>query len=469
MALMDQAQKQHHVLMVAFASQGHMNPMLRLGMKLFSKGIIVKLATTEIARHRMLKYSSAAADSTSGIELLYYSDGLSIDFDRRTHLDGYMESLAKFGSPNLSNLIKQRYGNPGSADLLCIVANPFVPWVADVAAEHGVPCALLWIQPCALYAIYYRFYNKLNFFQILTCPGMRLELPGLPSLGMQDLPSFVLPNDPFGSIEKLLYEAFQALSMNKFKWVLANSFYELERDVIDSMSELYAIRPVGPLVPPLLPGQDREDDVGIGMWRSDERCIEWLDRQRHSSVIYVSFGSILALPAELMENIATGLKNAKHPFLWVVKPPEWSSKDGEGQLPQGFLDETKEQGLVVPWCPQPRVLSHPAIACFVTHCGWNSILETVCSGVPLIAYPQWTDQPTNAKLIEDVFKIGVRLRSDRKLGKCIEDILASPQSEELRNNAAALKEVARKVVGHGGSSDRNVQLFVDELIQNASV
>ncbi|KAF8044354.1 hypothetical protein BT93_A2369 [Corymbia citriodora subsp. variegata] len=469
MASMDEAQKQHHVLMVAFASQGHMNPMLRLGMKLFSKGIIVKLATTEIARHRMLKYSSATADSASGIEVLYYSDGLSIDFDRRTQLDRYMESLAKFGPTNLSNLIKSRYGNPGSANLLCIIANPFVPWVADVAVEHGVPCTLLWIQPCALYAIYYRFYNKLDSFQILTCPEMRLELPGLPLLGMQDLPSFVLPNNPFGSLEKILYEAFLALRMNKFKWVYANSFYELERDVIDSMSEVCPIRPVGPLVPPLVLGRDREDDVGVEMWRSDERCIEWLDRQRHSSVIYVSLGSILVLPAELMENIATGLKKAKHPFLWVVKPPEWSSKEGEGQLPQGFHEETKEQGLVVPWCPQPRVLSHPAIACFVTHCGWNSILETVCSGVPLIAYPQWTDQPTNAKLIEDVFKIGVRLRSVRELDKCIEDILAGPRSEEFRSNAAPLKEAARKAVGHGGSSDQNVRLFVDELTQNASV
>lgn len=137
---------------------------------------------------------------------------------------------------------------------------------------------------------------------------MRLELPGLPLLGTQDLPSFVLPNNPFSSVEKLLYESFLALSTNKFKWVLANSFYELERDVVDSMSKLCPIRPVGPLVPPLMLDQDREDDVGIEMWRSDERCIEWLDRQRQSSVIYVSFGSILVLPAELMENIATGLR-----------------------------------------------------------------------------------------------------------------------------------------------------------------
>ncbi|KAI3432154.1 U-box domain-containing protein [Psidium guajava] len=126
----------------------------------------------------------------------------------------------------------------------------------------------------------------------------------------------------------------------------------------------------------------------------------------------------------------------------VVQPPEWSSKYGEGQVPLGFQGETKEQGLVVPRCPQPRVLSHPAVTCFVTHCRWNSILKTVCSGVPLIAYPQWTNQPTNAKLAQDAFKIGVRLRSIQELDECIEDTLSRPWSEEFRNNAAALKEVA---------------------------
>ncbi|KAI3432155.1 U-box domain-containing protein [Psidium guajava] len=229
MALMEETQKQYQVLMVAFASQGHMNPMLMLGTKLFSKGVIVKLATTEIAWHRMIKSFSAATDSAFGVKLPYYSDGLSIDFNRRIHLNRYLESLAKFGPPNLSNLIKRRYRDPGSADLLCIIVNPFVPWVADVAAEHGVPYP--------------------------DMPGNAFEPPGLPLLGMQGLPSFVHPNDTFGSVEKLLYKAFLAIGMNKFKCALANSFYELERDVIGSMSELSPKRPVGLLVPPSMLGR----------------------------------------------------------------------------------------------------------------------------------------------------------------------------------------------------------------------
>ncbi|KAL3730414.1 hypothetical protein ACJRO7_027432 [Eucalyptus globulus] len=468
MAQAEEKREENHVLLVAFSSQGHINPMLRLGKRLAARGIHVSLATTEIVRHRMLKSSGAGpADHVTGIELLFFSDGLSLDYDRKTNLDVYMDILGKHGPSNLSALIKEHYTSPKK--LLCLVTNPFVPWVSDVAAEYNIPCAMLWIQPCALYAIYYRCFNKLSAFPTPTDPDMVVELPGLPSMEKEDLPSFVLPNNPFGSFPKLFSELFQG--MEKFKWVLGNSFYELEKHVIDSVCELYPIRPIGPLVPPTLLGQDQElEDASVDMWKSDETCIEWLTQQPPSSVIYVSFGSIVVLPAKQMEAIATALKNVKRPFLWVVKPPEFPTPDGAGQLPSWFLEETKDQGQVVRWSPQTRVLSHPAVACFITHCGWNSMLETICSGIPLIAYPQWTDQPTNAKLIVDVFKIGVRIKkeadgniSSEVIEKCIEEVMVGPVAEQLRKNAMALKAEAQKAVAADGSSDENIRLFVEEI------
>ncbi|PKI71673.1 hypothetical protein CRG98_007996 [Punica granatum] len=303
---------------------------------------------------------------------------------------------------------------------------------------------------------------------------MSVELPGLPLLTTQDLPSFVLPTNPFGSFTKLFSELFQHLE--KFKWVLGNSFYELEKGMIDSLSELCPIRPVGPLVPLVLLGQEQDQDAGVEMWKSEDSCIEWLDQQAPRSVIYVSFGSIVVLPAKQMESVATALKNAKRPFLWVVKPPAKPSPDNAGELPVGFTNEIKDQGQVVTWCPQIRVLAHPAIACFVTHCGWNSMLETICSGIPLIAYPQWTDQPTNAKLITDVFKVGVRLKKDEsgtvtsaEIEKCIEEVMVGPLAEELRKNAEELKCAAREAASPGGSSDKAIQQFVDEKIFNSNV
>ncbi|KAI7992726.1 UDP-glycosyltransferase 84B1 [Camellia lanceoleosa] len=200
-----------HVLMVAFSSQGHINHMLRLAKRLLSKGLDVTLATTEVARHRMLTSSSTTTTTTvvtvnsiDDVGLAFFSNGLNLDYDLKTNLDHYM---------------------------------PFIPWAADVAAEHGIPCALLWIQPCSLYSIYYRFYNHLNQFPSSANPNMSVELPGLPLLNTEDLPSFVLPSNPFGSFPKLSCGLFQ--NMKKMKWVLANSFHELESQAIDSMFDIH--------------------------------------------------------------------------------------------------------------------------------------------------------------------------------------------------------------------------------------
>lgn len=331
---------------------------------------------------------------------------------------------------------------------------------------------MLWIQPCALYSIYYRFYNNLNPFPTLTDPDTPVELPGLPLLKTEDLPSFVLPSNPLDSFSKLFDGLFR--NMGKSKWVLVNSFEELETGVIGSMSEIHRVMPVGPLVPPDLLGEDRtEDDVGADMWKSDDDCIDWLDQKETGSVIYVSFGSILVLPEEQMKSIAMGLKRSARPFLWVVKRPDYSN--GAEKVSFGFLDELKGQGLIVPWCPQIKVLMHPSVGCFLSHCGWNSMSETIAAGVPVIAYPQWTDQPTNAKLIADVWRIGVRVSpntdgvvTSEEVERCIEEVMGGANSEEFKKNAAELKVAARDAVAEGGSSHRNIKSFMDEIIGHSS-
>jgi UDP-glucose:(indol-3-yl)acetate beta-D-glucosyltransferase len=306
----------------------------------------------------------------------------------------------------------------------------------------------------------------LNQFPTLENPEIDVELPGLPLLKSQDLPSFVLPSNPLKGLSNVLAEMFQ--DMKKLKWVLANSFYELEKDVIDSMAEIFPITTVGPLVPPSLLGQDQTQDVGIEMWKSQDSCIEWLNKKPPSSVIYISFGSLIFLSEKQMQSIAEALKRSKSYFLWVMK-----SKEGEAAtvtLPEKFLEETKEKGMVVSWCPQTKVLVHPSIACFLTHCGWNSMLEAITAGVPMIAYPQWTDQPTNAKLVSDVFGMGIRLKQDsdgfvesEEVERAIGEIVGGERFEVFKKNAVELKLAAREAVADGGSSDRNIQSFVDEI------
>ncbi|KAK9165840.1 hypothetical protein Scep_001031 [Stephania cephalantha] len=231
------------------------------------------------------------------------------------------------------------------------------------------------------------------------------------------------------------------------------------------MAQISPIRPIGPLVPPVLLGDSNSSDVGIDMWKPDDTCIEWLDERPDSSVVYVSFGSIAVLSKTQMGSLAEGLRNSGYAFLWVVK---------EGELPDMFIEEVEGRGLVVKWSPQIKVLMHPSVGCFLTHCGWNSTLETVSCGVPVITFPQWSDQPTNAKLITDVFGVGLTLRMDGDGGeerivrseevvRCIGEVMGGPKCGELKRRAMELREAARRAVMESGSSDRNIDDFIKEI------
>ncbi|CAN0912403.1 Phloretin 4'-O-glucosyltransferase [Linum grandiflorum] len=170
------------------------------------------------------------------------------------------------------------------------------------------------------------------------------------------------------------------------------------------------------------------------------------------------------------EEIGKGLLSSNRPFLWVIRKEH--EKEGEEM-------ETKEMsvgGKIVEWCSQVEVLSHEAIGCFVTHCGWNSTLEGMCLGVPLVAFPQFSDQTTNAKLVEDVWKIGVRVVVPEKseeavvegdeIRRCLDLVMGEGGEvrEQVRRNANKWKQLARDALLEGGSSHSNLRAFVDEII-----
>jgi len=165
-----------------------------------------------------------------------------------------------------------------------------------------------------------------------------------------------------------------------------------------------------------------------------------------------------------MAEVAWGLKNSNCYFLWVVRASE------EKKLPSNFLQETTEKGLVVTWCPQLDVLAHKAIGCFMTHCGWNSTLEALSLGVPMVAMPQWTDQPTNAKFIVDVWRVGIRIKVDEKgivtkeeIEMCVGEVMEGERGKEMKKNSMRWKELAIEAVDEGGSSDKNIEEFLAKL------
>ncbi|CAN4113697.1 unnamed protein product [Withania somnifera] len=151
-------------------------------------------------------------------------------------------------------------------------------------------------------------------------------------------------------------------------------------------------------------------------------CLNWLNHQPISSVVYVSFGSIVILEAEQREELAWGLKNSNKNFLWVVRSTE------EPKLPKYFLEElTSEKGLVVSWCPQLQLLEHESIRCFLTHCGWNSTLEAISLGVAMVTMGKWPDQITDAKLVKNL-------------------VMEEEKGKVIRENVKKWKELARNAI-----------------------
>lgn len=201
---------------------------------------------------------------------------------------------------------------------------------------------------------------------------------------------------------------------------------------------------------------------GSSLWKPlSEECKEWVDKKQPGSVAYVSFGSMVSLTQKQMEEIAWGLKAIGFRFLWVVRESE------RAKLPDGFMESTKEQGLIVSWCNQLEILAHPAIGCFVTHCGWNSTLEGVCLGVPMVGMPQWSDQITNAKFVEEIWGVGVWGKEDdgvvkkEEVMRCLKEVMEGERSDEIKKNAVKWRELAIKAVSQGGSSDK----FINEFLQ----
>jgi pathogen-inducible salicylic acid glucosyltransferase len=233
------------------------------------------------------------------------------------------------------------------------------------------------------------------------------------------------------------------------------------------MASQWPVKTIGPAIPSMYLDKRLEDDkeYGLNLFKPNvDACMKWLDTKEIGSVVYASFGSLASLGEEQMEELSLGLKNSNCYFLWVVRESE------EKKLPDNFLEETTEKGLVVTWCPQLDVLAHKAIGCFMTHCGWNSTLEALSLGVPMVAMPQWTDQPTNAKFIVDVWKVGIRIKLDEKgiatkeeIELRIREVMEGEKGKEMKKNSLRLKELAIEAVDEGGSSDKNIEEFVAKL------
>ncbi|KAI7755334.1 hypothetical protein M8C21_028081, partial [Ambrosia artemisiifolia] len=269
------------------------------------------------------------------------------------------------------------------------------------------------------------------------------------------------------NVDAIIYDSMiiWALDVAKELGIKCGSFFTQACGVIEWMRKMWNLKVIGPTIPSMYLDKRIDDDIdyGFSLFKANhDECMNWLNDKPKKSVVYLSFGSSAKLGPEQMEEISWGLIDSNVNFLWVVRAKE------ENKLPKDFVDILKTgKGLVVPWCTQLDVLAHESVGCFVTHCGFNSTLEALSLGVPIVGMPQWTDQITNAMCLDKVWGVGVRVKADENgvvrrgnLVSCIKKIMEEERGVVAMKNATKWRELAKLAVDEGGSSDKDVDEFV---------
>lgn len=439
---------QGHFLILSFPLQGHLNPALQLAKRLLRTGVDVTLATT-ISSHRQIHKTMVP----TGLAFATFSDGYDDgvkDGDAAT-AESYIAEIERHGSQGLTRIIYDcsAEGRP----VTCLIYTTLLNWAIRLARGLHVPSAFLWTQPATVLDIYYFSLHRYgDVIKNKWASGGTITLPGLPLLSGRDLPSLVDPHGKHAHLSASIQELFEAMLDQESKpKILVNTFEALEPEAIRVVDRVEMIS-IGPFITPV--SEQKDDD--------SSPVEEWLSSQRESSVVYVSFGSIAVLSKQQMEEVAGALLESGRPFLWVIRGRDAAEE----------LSCAAELGLIVRWCSQVAVLSHAAVGCFVTHFGWNSTLESLAAGMPTVGMPQWLDQATNAKLVEDVWGTGVRAAAAgdegvvarEEIGRCVEMVMGrGKRGEEIRRNARKWKELTRDALREGGSSDKNLRRFVEEI------
>uniref|UniRef100_A0A1J3ICJ9 Glycosyltransferase n=2 Tax=Noccaea caerulescens TaxID=107243 RepID=A0A1J3ICJ9_NOCCA len=443
--------KRGHVLAVPYPTQGHITPINQFCKRLISKGLKTTLALTTFV------FNSIKPDPSGPISIATISDGYDDHgFESAGSIDEYLQNFKTSGSKTIADIIQKHQfsDNP----ITCIVYDAFIPWALDVAREFGLAAAPFFTQSCAVNYVYYLSY--------VNHGNLKLPIEELPFLELQDLPSFLSVSGSYPAYFEMVLQQFT--NFEKADFVLVNTFQELDLHEKELLSKVCPVLTIGPTLPSMYLDQRIKSDTDYDLTLFDSKdsllCTNWLDKRPQGSVVYVAFGSMAQLNNVQMEELASAVSNFS--FLWVVRPSE------EAKLPLGYLETVnKDKSLVLKWSPQLEVLANKAIACFMTHCGWNSTMEALTFGVPMVAMPQWTDQPMNAKYIQDVWKVGVRVKVEKESGIAkreeiefsIKEVMEGKKSKEMKKNAEKWRDLAVKSLSEGGSTDININAFVSKV------
>lgn len=452
---MEKGRNRNRLLLFPMPLQGHIIPMFQLAEILYSKGFSITIIHTDFNAPNPKNYPNW--------EFKSISIDLSADFEVSVTnvLEFVNEINVKCVEPFrvlLSQLLNMNMNMNmnDDHDVSCLIPDSLFNFTRTVSDTFGLRQIVLRTGGISAFLAYtcYPFLQEQGYLPIRGFPESRMEetIPQLPMLRVKDLP-FLEGN--LELVETMMQETEASSGM------IWNSFVELEEPALSKLCHMFSsiqLFPIGPFHK-FFPETSSSSSSSSLIITPDNNCISWLDKQKHNSVIYVSFGSIAEMDDNQIMEIASALANVKHPFLWVIR---CAIGESSKKLPQGlFLPESfdEERGRIVKWAPQQQALAHPAVGAFWTHNGWNSTVESICEGVPMMCTPFFADQMLNARYVTHVWKIGLAVEigwKKEKIEQVINKVMEEKEGEDIRKRALQFKDLARICLRPGGSSHESL-------------
>ncbi|XP_031371885.1 7-deoxyloganetin glucosyltransferase-like isoform X2 [Punica granatum] len=429
-----------HVVCLPAPTQSHIGAMLKLAKLLHHQGLCITYVNTEFNHRRLLEARGASFLKAlpAGFQFMEIPDGLPPSKANATQsIVSLCESVKLYmGAPFcalIEDLNERASSGSGFPPVSCIVADGFMTFSAYPASEKfGIPVVNLWTIPaCALMGL--------------------LHYPKLQEKGLTPLKD-------------------AAARFDKASATIIHTFEPLEVDVLSALSSMfsrtvYTIGPFQLLINRILENGNHLKHMGCNLWKEDKECLKWLDSQKPESVLYINFGSIAFLTSQQLVEFAMGIANSKHPFLWIIRP---DLVDGDtAVLPPEFTSETKGRAFITEWCPQEEVLNHPSVGGFLTHCGWNSMIESLSAGVPTLCWPYFGDQQTICKYARSDWEIALEIGSDVKQDEVeglVKELMEGEKGKQMKKRATEWKRLAFIATREEGSSTINLGEIISDIM-----
>lgn len=457
------AERKENVVMFPFMAQGHIIPFLALALQIEQrKGYSVTFVNTPL-NIKKLRPSLPPNSTINLVELPFCSadhglppDSESTDllpYSLIIRLHEASMSLKSSFTRLISHITHQQDGQPP----LCIIADMFFDWTVDVANDHGIFHSVYNSSGAYGMAIYFSIWIHLPQSNTNSDDFLLTDLPEVSRIHRSQLSIFA--RNATGTDPSTILLQRELRSLLRSDGLLFNTVAKLDSTGLQYFRRKRG-RPVWAIGPTRSSSTNRAR-AGKEAGTNPDYCVEWLDAQLPDSVLYVCFGSQNTISTSQMMELAVGLEGCGKKFIWVVRPPIGfdinSDFRAEEWLPEGFEDRIKvwNKGILVRrWAPQLEILSHKSTCAFLSHCGWNSVIESLSHGVPIIGWPLAAEQFYNSKLLEE------------EIGVCVE--VARGNSDEIRHEH--IERVIEVVMGYETQKEKEMRrkvCEVKEMIEDA--